>query len=68
MSHKHKSIFPKAHSGIAGLDEVTGGGFPKGRSNAGLWQCRMRQDLTGYSISGKRELTEYNEPGCIHEL
>lgn len=32
MNQESNGIFPKSPTGIDGLDEVTGGGFPKGRS------------------------------------
>jgi len=31
MAVQKKNFFPKTPSGISGLDEITNGGFPKGR-------------------------------------
>ena len=56
--------FPKAPTGIAGLDEITGGGLPQGRPTL----------ICGGAGSGKtlfsmefivRGATEYGEPGVF---
>ena len=58
------NIFPKTPTGIDGLDEITGGGFPQGRPTL----------LCGSAGSGKtvlaiqfliKGITEYNEPGVF---
>jgi circadian clock protein KaiC len=57
-------IFPKTPTGIDGLNEITGGGFPKGRPTL----------ICGSAGSGKtvlaiqfliKGITEYNEPGVF---
>jgi circadian clock protein KaiC len=57
-------IFPKTPSGVEGLNEITGGGFPKGRPTL----------ICGSAGSGKtvlaiqflvKGITEYNEPGVF---
>src|ERR1700722_4503745 len=58
------AIFPKTPTGIEGLNEITGGGFPKGRPTL----------ICGSAGSGKtvlaiqflvRGITEYDEPGVF---
>ncbi len=58
------NVFPKTPTGIAGLDEITGGGFPK---------CRPTL-ICGSAGSGKtilaiqfliKGITEYDEPGVF---
>lgn len=64
---KEKSIpyqFPKAPSGIEGLDEITEGGLPKGRptlicGSAGCGKTLMAME---FLIKG---ITEYDEPGVF---
>lgn len=59
-----EQVFPKCASGIRGLDEITFGGLPKGRTTL----------ITGGAGSGKtlmsmeflvRGATDYNEPGVF---
>jgi circadian clock protein KaiC len=61
---KHIQPFPKCPTGITGLDEITGGGIPRGRPTL----------LCGASGAGKtlfsiefivRGATEFGEPGVI---
>jgi circadian clock protein KaiC len=58
------TIFPKTPTGIEGLNEITGGGFPKGRPTL----------ICGSAGSGKtvlaiqfliKGITEYDEPGVF---
>jgi circadian clock protein KaiC len=58
------TIFPKTPTGIEGLDEITGGGFPQGRPTL----------ICGSAGSGKtvlaiqfliKGITEYDEPGVF---
>jgi len=58
------TVFPKTPTGIAGLDEITNGGFPKGRPTL----------ICGTAGSGKtilaiqfliKGITEYDEPGVF---
>lgn len=57
-------VFPKSPTGIAGLDELTGGGFPKGRptlicGGAGCGKTLMAME---FLIRG---IIEYGEPGVF---
>ena len=54
--------FPKTPTGIHGLDEITGGGLPKGRptlvcGNAGCGKTLLAMEFL------VRGATRYNEPG-----
>jgi circadian clock protein KaiC len=59
-----KFEFPKAPTGIEGLDEVTGGGFPKGRPTlvCGGAGCGKTLLSIQFLIKG---ITEFNEPGVF---
>ena len=64
MKLQQKKVFPKTPTGINGLDEITHGGFPKGRpilicGNAG---CGKTLFAVQFLIKG---ITEYNEPGVF---
>ena len=61
---KARPQLPKAPTGIAGLDEITGGGLPKGRptlicGGAGCGKTLMAMEFL------VRGATEYNEPGVF---
>jgi circadian clock protein KaiC len=61
---RKKVRFSKAPTGIEGLDEITGGGFPKGRStlicgDAGCGKTLMAMEFI------VRGATEFNEPGVF---
>jgi circadian clock protein KaiC len=56
--------FPKTPTGIAGLDEVTGGGFPKGRSILICGSAGCGKTLFGVQFIAKGIL-EFNEPGVF---
>lgn len=60
----HSFIFPKTPSGIDGLDEITDGGFPKGRPTlvCGGAGCGKTLLSMQFLIKG---ITEYNEPGVF---
>ena len=63
-SKSHRFIFPKTPSGIDGLDEITNGGFPKGRptlicGGAGCGKTLMSMQ---FLIKG---ITDYNETGVF---
>jgi circadian clock protein KaiC len=63
--HMHdKFIFPKTPSGIEGLDEITEGGFPKGRPTliCGGAGCGKTLLSIQFLIKG---ITEYKEPGVF---
>ncbi len=59
-----KKLFPKTPTGINGLDEITEGGFPKGRpvlvcGSAGCGKTLMAMQ---FLVKG---IIEYNEPGVF---
>lgn len=56
--------FPKCPSGVDGLDEITEGGFPKGRPTliCGSAGCGKTLLSMQFLIKG---ITEYNEPGVF---
>lgn len=61
---KAKPTLPKAPTGIQGLDEVTGGGFPRGRptlvcGSAGAGKTLLAME---FLVCGA---TQYNEPGVF---
>jgi circadian clock protein KaiC len=60
----HSFIFPKTPSGVDGLDEITDGGFPKGRPTliCGDAGCGKTLLSMQFLIKG---ITEYNEPGVF---
>ncbi|OIV40127.1 circadian clock protein KaiC [Flavobacterium johnsoniae] len=60
----HSFIFPKTPTGVDGLDEITDGGFPKGRpilicGGAGCGKTLLSMQ---FLIKG---ITEYGEPGVF---
>lgn len=57
-------LFPKTPTGIEGLDEITEGGFPKGRPTliCGGAGCGKTLLSMQFLIKG---ITEYNEPGVF---
>ncbi|MFZ0598820.1 MAG: ATPase domain-containing protein, partial [Flavobacterium sp.] len=57
-------IFPKTPTGVDGLDEITDGGFPKGRPTliCGGAGCGKTLLSMQFLIKG---ITEYNEPGVF---
>ncbi|MDP5202248.1 circadian clock protein KaiC [Flavobacterium sp. DG2-3] len=60
----HTFIFPKTPTGVDGLDEITDGGFPKGRPTliCGGAGCGKTLLSMQFLIKG---ITEYNEPGVF---
>ncbi|MGZ3863856.1 MAG: circadian clock protein KaiC [Bacteroidia bacterium] len=69
MKQKVKSLiknfdFPKTPTGIDGLDEITGGGLPKGRPTlvCGSAGCGKTLMALQFMIKG---IIEYNEPGVF---
>ena len=56
------NVFPKTPTGIDGLNEITGGGLPKGRPTliCGSAGCGKSVFAMQFLIKG---ITEYNEPG-----
>src|SRR5690349_53007 len=64
MKHKIADDFPKTPTGIEGLDEVTHGGFPKGRTTLVCGSAGCGKTLFGMQFLAKG-ITEYNEPGVL---
>ncbi len=64
MAELKKNIFPKTPTGISGLDEITLGGFPKGRPIliCGSAGCGKTLFAMQFLVKG---ITEYNEPGVF---
>lgn len=64
QSKSHSFIFPKTPTGVDGLDEITDGGFPKGRPTliCGGAGCGKTLLSMQFLIKG---ITEYNEPGVF---
>ena len=60
----NKFVFPKTPSGIEGLDEITEGGFPKGRPTliCGGAGCGKTLLSIQFLIKG---ITEHQEPGVF---
>jgi circadian clock protein KaiC len=63
-SKSQQFIFPKSPTGIDGLDEITNGGFPKGRPTliCGGAGCGKTLLSMQFLIKG---ITEYKEPGVF---
>ncbi|WKL48753.1 circadian clock protein KaiC [Flavobacterium pectinovorum] len=64
QTKSHSFIFPKTPTGVDGLDEITDGGFPKGRpilicGGAGCGKTLLSMQ---FLIKG---ITEFNEPGVF---
>src|SRR6187402_2001962 len=61
---KKTNTFPKTPTAIDGLDEITQGGFPKGRPIliCGSAGCGKTLFATQFLVKG---ITEYNEPGVF---
>ena len=57
-------VLPKARTGVAGLDEITGGGLPEGRSTLVTGGTGCGKTLLGlqFLVAGARE---YGEPGVL---
>ena len=61
---RSRTQLPKSPTGIQGLDEITGGGFPKGRPTliAGGAGCGKTLLAMEFLVRGE---TEFNEPGVF---
>ena len=55
---------PKASTGIQGLDEITGGGLPRGRPTLVVGGAGSGKTLFGLEFL-VRGATQYNEPGVF---
>ena len=64
MALKNKDLFPKTPTGVNGLDEITNGGFPKGRPVliCGSAGCGKTLFALQFLVKG---ITEFNEPGVF---
>src|SRR6476659_4772617 len=64
MVDRKRNNFPKIPTGINGLDEITNGGFPKGRPTliCGSAGCGKTLFAIQFLIKG---ITDYNEPGVF---
>jgi circadian clock protein KaiC len=64
MIKSKTEIFPKAGSGIEGLDEITGGGLPKGRPTLICGSAGCGKTLMGiqFLVQG---ITQFGEPGVF---
>jgi circadian clock protein KaiC len=56
--------FPKSPTGISGLDEITGGGLPKGRPTLVVGSAGSGKTLFGMEFL-VRGATEFHEPGVF---
>jgi circadian clock protein KaiC len=64
MRREKTEVFPKCKTGISGLDEITGGGFPMGRPTLICGSAGCGKTLMGVQFLVKG-ITEYNEPGVF---
>jgi circadian clock protein KaiC len=64
MKQKASDVFPKTLTGIAGLDEVTGGGIPKGRPTLICGSAGCGKTLFGIQFL-TNGIMKYNEPGVF---
>src|SRR6185503_14364605 len=64
MKRKVSGEFPKTLTGISGLDEVTGGGIPKGRPTLICGSAGCGKTLFGIQFLANGVM-KYNEPGVF---
>ena len=60
----HRKLLPKSPTGIQGLDEITGGGIPKGRPTLVCGGAGSGKTLLAMEFL-VRGATEYREPGAF---
>ena len=60
----HRKLLPKSPTGIQGLDEITGGGIPKGRPTLVCGGAGSGKTLLAMEFL-VRGATEYKEPGAF---
>src|SRR3984957_5223499 len=58
------NVFPKTSTGIAGLDEISGGGIPKGRPTLICGSAGSGETILAVQFLIKG-ITEYDEPGVF---
>src|SRR3954447_22160564 len=63
-NHFEEQTLPKAPTGIQGLDEITGGGFPKGRPTLVCGSAGCGKTLLSMEFL-VRGATEFGEPGVF---
>jgi len=64
MREDKSDYFPKSKTGVDGLDEITGGGFPKGRPTLICGSAGCGKTLMGLQFLVKG-ITEYDETGVF---
>jgi circadian clock protein KaiC len=64
VTDRQKSTLPKAATGIQGLDDVTGGGFPRGRPTLVCGSAGAGKTLLAVEFL-VRGATQYREPGVF---
>ncbi|MEO6252621.1 MAG: circadian clock protein KaiC [Ferruginibacter sp.] len=64
MKQKLTAALPKVPTGIYGLDEITGGGLPKGRPTLVCGSAGCGKTLFAMQFLAKG-ISEYNEPGVF---
>src|SRR6185312_11279802 len=57
-------LLPKSPTGITGLDEITGGGLPKGRPTLVCGSAGCGKSMLGVEFL-VRGVTQFNEPGVL---
>src|SRR5690349_12272437 len=57
-------LLPKSPTGITGLDEITGGGLPKGRPTLVCGSAGCGKSMLGVEFL-VRGAVEFNEPGVL---
>src|ERR1700686_1940785 len=64
MRREKPEVFLKSKTGVDGLDEITGGGFPKGRPTliCGSAGCGKSLMAIQFLVKG---ITEFGEPGVF---
>jgi circadian clock protein KaiC len=63
-SHARMSVLPKAPTGISGLDEVTGGGLPRGRPTLVCGPAGCGKTLLAMEFL-VRGISQFREPGVF---
>src|SRR5579864_8181713 len=64
VARADRHTLPKCPTGITGLDEITGGGFPRGRPTLVCGAAGCGKSLMGLEFL-VRGITQYGEPGVL---